>query len=354
MAEEKKKINVYDITIEEENLAKESADPKTPIGKLAQWIDKYNVNLASFLPSKTKHFVKFKLDGVHPAFANAIRRGYVSEYKCLSMICDYTKDITSDDEFLLVDFVSKCIEGIPFQQDKIPELEYMQKNWQISIDVTNETSAKIWVYSRDIKIYDKLKKVEIENMFEGTIRLTQLNTNKFIKAHISLAVGTGETNANKFKPCGYWIYEDLDRGKQHILSYEPSRFQLGYKTYGNFAEPRNLMRSICSDIIQRINKIKEVIETFEDVEYPGNLITDTINVKYMGQYHKYYFVGETIGIANLFRDYLVSECSFTNSDKDHPSNDSVFVKLAAPHPHRLLIKISKKITHDFEFVLSKF
>ena len=46
-----------DLEITEQNLAVESSDPRTPIGKYAKWLLKYNVDLTAFLPKKTKHFV---------------------------------------------------------------------------------------------------------------------------------------------------------------------------------------------------------------------------------------------------------------------------------------------------------
>lgn len=349
-----KKIEVYDISTTEENLTREADDANTPIGQYKTWLTTYGIDLSSFLPKKTKYFVKFKIRNVYPALANALRRGYVSEYKCLSMLCDYKTDIASDDEYILVDYIRKHIEGIPFQQDNLPDLEYMQKNWQISIDIKNELSRRIWVYSRDIHVYDKHEKKEIHGLFEGTIRLTQLNSNKFLHAKITLGVGTGEMNGNAYKPCGQWIYADLDCGKQHILSYEPIHFQLGYQTYGNFKEPFGMIRSICKNLIARVQRIKDIIEEFEDIEHPANQITDIVHVTDMGPYYKYYFNGETITIANLFRDYLINEVHFVNSGKDHPSNDTVFVKINIHFPHKVMIATCKKIIKDIETVFEAF
>lgn len=350
-------VDVTDITIDVEDMMQELGNTKSGISKYTKLAKSMGIDLTEFIPKHKKYYLKFHLRRTNSGLANAIRRGICSEYKCLSMIANYKQDITSDDVYIKVDEVRKHIEAIPFQQDDLPPLEYMQKNWKISLDYTNESSTIKVIHSSDIHIHDSHTKTDIDvgDLFEGMIPIASLKPGRYLKAIITLAVGRGETNGNAFKACGAWNYCDMnaDDGK-HILSYEPNHFSMGYQTYGNCKNPTHIIRCICEDLIARVTKYANVIaefpQTYEDQ------ITDDVQFTNIGSMYKYTFMNENRTITNMFSDYgrAISPEDFNVSGYDHPSQPTSFVKIKHSQPHVIMVDASKKILKDLNIILEFF
>ncbi len=352
-SKEGKHISVSEIKVEHEDMLAEWNDAKSNLHEYEKIAKEFGMSLKPFIPTQVKHNVSFKLHGVPSAFANAIRRELCSEYPCLSMRCDFTK-IIHDDPLVKVDEVRTRVEAVPFQQDDLPSLEYMQDSWVIELDYENTSSIAKWVHSSNITVYDKVKKQKIQGLFGSTNPIVYLNPGRHIKIPLTLAVGRGEADGNAFKPCGMWGYKDLDRKEgKHILEYEARNFAISYQTYGNCKNPFHLIIAGVQDIIARMNMFQNIITSFKD---ETDKIDSSLHFTNEGQHFKYNFVSDTHTITNLYAAYVraIIPGVFVVSGCDHPANKITFVKIAHNKPHAIMLEAGEQIIVDMKIFVSAF
>ena len=147
---------------------------------------------------------------------------------------------------------------------------------------------------------------------------------------------------------------DVD-GKKHILSYEPTRFLIGYQTYGNCKKSNHIITTICKDIKTRVLKFTKIIEEYNKDSLIDH-IGDELHFTNMGDMYKYTFYDETRTIVNLFSDYSrsLSPENFNVPGRDHPSQPTAFVKIIHTQPHLIMLDASKKIIEDLDYLLKFF
>jgi hypothetical protein len=337
-------VVVKDITITEENLMADMKS-KDGLGKYAALAMGLGIDITPFVPKHVKHNVSFGFHGPG-SIASGLRRGLVSECPILSMLNDFTKT-KHDDEHLLVDALQTAIEGIPINQEITG-----YDDWTISLDVRNTLPTKRWILSGEIVVKDGKGKL-VDDLFEKMIPLTQLKPGRFIQTPITLGIGIGNKNGNAFKPCGIVRYKDLNLENKHVLEYEPTDFIIGYQTFGNTDDPLYLIKTVCKDIIRRVEKTQELIR---ELKSNDDVMGDMLQFSKLAHAYKYDFLGETRTVTHMYAQYIALTVSgiFVTCGEEHPLDDSSFVKINHPSSHQIMLDAGEKIIADVKTILDAF
>lgn len=300
-----------------------------------------------------RHKVSFELYETTVEFANTIRKCLLDELSIKSMTFD-DANLSTDDRYILSDFLKKNIESIPISQT--------HNNLKISLHKENHTNDIISVYSHDISIQDaKTKKsVNSKEVFAPNVVIISLQPGKFIDiSNIDVVEGITYTDACKFAAVSAIEYEILDMvplqqmpngetiGASSLVS-NPSHIRMGFTTYGNIT-PKALLAKVFDVLTKRINLILDELKKVSSNSY----FSDKIKVEYKNNMWFIYIDDEFWSIGRLLAKYAYLEDSqipFITAGIIHPNTNKCYLKIKHADPIKVLKNASAQILTDLKII----
>lgn len=344
-------------------ITKESIIESKELLELFQNMKKYDIkNPRSLLPASHWYSVEFKLKNTFAGFANSIRRVLMEEMKvkCLTIT---EKNIQTDDDFILSDFIIKNINLVPINQEL--DNNFMEKN-NVYLYKYNNTNDIIDVMMSDIKISNKKdsKNVDLEKLIpESCIILVRLRPGKFIKLiSFDIEEGYAKNNYAKFTLLDniqyYPIYPDnvvpfdnFTSSGTRSVEVDPTEFFISFTTSGNISVEKTI-NDCSSTLIERLNKAKKKVEKFSSSKQETKYYYDeNFEVIIQDEMYIYKFYQEYLTLANLVTqqcfllDYNISFCVPAVSRFD---NEIAIIKLIHAEPNKLLISSIEICIHNLE------
>jgi len=361
-------VKVANIKIDILNIKKEFDNDKNKDMKLCKKYLKYleddvdnKADIKELLPSSIKHKVSFELLETHPEVSNGIRRCLTSELSIISMTINKFSDIECTDKYILADFIKKQLESIPIIQEYYKEYSKVK----LSLFVQNKTDKNINITSGDLNCSSghDIKKIISSN----NIVLSKLRPDCFIKINnINLVMGKGLIESNKFTVVSNINYKILDvkplletkdttEGKTSLI-VNPTKFRLSYTTYGNFKEPKHIMKLCCDNFI---NRFKIILDELMNVDYSEDqYFSDLIEIETKKNIKIIYIKNEYWTMSNLLSKYCFLETKgnikFICPGIVHPEINTGFIKISHPQYLKVVQNSLKKLIDDFKKIKSSF
>jgi hypothetical protein len=313
-----------------------------------------------------RHKVSFELHETNVELANSIRKCIIDELKIKSMTFDES-DLSSDDRYILSDFIRKNIENIPINQD----IEYFtayKQNISISLYKLNTTTDIINIYSHDIVI-NKIsqdgkitKQLRVEDYFAPNVVIISLHPGKYVKvSNIKITDGFTYENAGKFAsvanieydildvvPLQYNQYED-NVGKSSLVS-NPTKFYISYTTYGNIA-PKGIIK-LCCDTLR--DRLQIIYDELNKVDINKLLYySDILKIELKDDLLYIYITNEFWSIGRLIAKYGYLEDNnipFITAGIIHPSVNKCYLKIKHAQPIELLKNAIKMAILDISII----
>ena len=352
-------LKINNLKIDEISFTKKNNDKN--FNRCLEYAKMINPKYMEFLPINSKYSVSFELTNTTTDFANFIRRSLMDEVVVYSMTVVDT-DIMTDDRFILADYLKKNIELVPFSQN-ITESDI--KDLTISIDIKNTTDDLRTIYTGDIDIYIKSKKVDISKYISTTIALIQLRPSTFLKIdNITISSGQAKYDSGQFLLLSNISYEILDvvpllEGKHETkgessLNSEPAHFRIGYRTHRNIS-PKKVMIKCCNEMIRRFTNIQKELSQINKSEKVH--FSDLIELETKGDVKIFHFKNEYWTVSNVISKYCFmafKDIQFVCSGIVHPSTEESVVKIKHTEPVKIIQTAIKNILIDLNTVLKLF
>lgn len=293
-----------------------------------------------FLPQNTQHKVEFIIKDSCTAFANALRRALIDETEVWSLSCDEFSSFKEYDKYMLSDFFRKQLEAIPISQDA---KDYY--DWEIEIDINNDTSETMPVFSSHIRVTNKKTKKEIDTkkLWEQNIHLAYLQSGYALKvSNIQIKSGQGKIDGNAFSHVSNVLYDVLDCKDSCMVSM-PTSFLLGYDTHKNFDDPFEPIKKTLKYLQTRIEEIKTALPE----KINGVYHSDVFKITTEGDYTTFTIFQDTWTLANLISRYIFDldpEITYITADIEHPDKDVSIIKMN----HSDVIKITQHALQKIE------
>jgi DNA-directed RNA polymerase subunit L len=323
-----------------------------------EYIKLTGADYKKYIPKNPKQRLSFELENINADLANCIRRYLIDELPVYSMNV-MEENIDSDDRYILVDYLRNNIEMIPFQQE-ITDKE--ADGFDISLHIENKTDDTIMVYSRDIQIHDKQKKIlDNADYFTTTIPIVQLKAGKYLTIkNINVVKGVGKTHAAKFALLSNIEYEILDvkplevskfnRTGESSLMSSPKHFAMALTTHRNINVKR-VMPMCCEAIIKTLSGIRSALKPIKETDLV--YFSDIIELETKGDVKLYHLKGEYWTIANIIARYCYLEhpdISFVCSSIVHPLTEESMVKIKHSETLKILDAAIEAIIDDITII----
>lgn len=316
-----------------------------------------------YIPKKSKHNVSFELLDANSDLANCIRRYLIDEMPVYSM--DVTEEnIKTDDKFILADYLKNNVELIPFLQD-INDKECEELT--MSLHVENKTDDVISVYSGDIIILDKQKKIlDNSKYFTTTIPIIKLRPGKKLDINIiNIVAGIAKAHSGKFILLSNVYYEILDvkpiadenkfnKSGESSLNSNPQHFKIEFTTHRNI-NSKTIMPECCKLIIKVIESIHKELSNIKETDIV--YFSDLIELETKGDIKLFHLKGEYWTIANIISKYCYmasKDIPFVCSSIIHPSIEESIVKIRHNESIKILLTALKDIISDMTVIQKSF
>jgi DNA-directed RNA polymerase subunit L len=309
-----------------------------------------------------KHKISFELHDANTELANSIRKCILDELTIKSMTFN-DNDWASDDKYILSDFLKTNLEHIPINQDQNYDsiVIYLYK-----INTTDDT---INIYSHDLVMekHDKNGKIVVlptSDYLAPNIAIIKLQSGKYIKiSNIKIITGLTYENAGKFAAVSATEYEILDviplyqskaefSGNSSLVS-NPSKFKIGYTTYGNISNPKSILMHCCDTLIERIQLIKNELELVNTKELDIAYFSNKMKIEQDKGILLIYIENESWSVGRLISKYCYLEDSnipFVTAGIIHPSVNKCCIKIKHLQPIIILKKAIEKIIIDLTII----
>lgn len=368
-------VKISDIKITEHSYEQQFKQPDADTKKCLELISAKD--LLALLPSTIKYTLRFTLSQANSQLANAIRRCLMNELPTYSMTfnlftdekdqpIDSIKDLSTNDKHIFgkCEVLKKRIEAIPIRQDIHPE------EWTISIDVKNETTDLMDITANHFKIQYNGKIVPSSQLINPHYLLIRIYPKCFLKINnIYIKQGIGQVNANLFRHINN-IYYEIDEppmneastiydqpiqktgaasktkstksaqnnvgrnthsdaqnsdskniyggatqsGQSSMMS-NYSKFIIGYSTYRNHMKATDPIKSACTNLINRLNQIKNEWVKLKDMYQSDNhkighsqsIASDKLQVIKTSDFYTIHIEGEYHTLINAIYYYVYAE-----------------------------------------------
>jgi len=317
-----------------------------------------NPDTASYIPNHPKQTISFELTDANEGLANCIRRYLIDEIPSFSMIVN--EDVITDDRFILMDFIKKNIELIPFKQDLTDPESIV-----ISLNVENKTDEPIDIFAKDFVITQQKKVLDISDYITTTSSFITLKPGKKLEINnITIIKGIGKHDSGKFSPFSNVSYKILDiepvsetkfskTGKSSLNS-SPKHFQISFTTHRN-RDAKKIMPLCCDLITSTITKIaKDLKNIKEDMKI---YFSDLITLETKGEVKFFHFKGEYWTISNLISRYCYicdNNIPFVCSSVNHPLTEESTVEIRHGESIEVLNAALKLILSDIDVIKKAF
>lgn len=360
-------VKVLDISTKEHLFITQFKNPDADTKKCLELLSAKE--LLSVLPANPEYTIRFTLDDANSQIANALRRVLVDEIPTYAMTfnlmlnennkpADFINCLRTDDKFIFgkCDNLLKRIEAIRIKQNINPT------DWKISLEIKNDTTELIDIYSSHFKIIYKGKQVNVEQLMHPTYILMRLRPHKFLKINnIRIVQGLSMDDANKFKYLANVHYDIFEKPFEKIngkfvgrscMESDYKKFFIGYTTYRNIIRPYEPIKNACQILIDRINVI-----LVEWNKIKKNEPSDRISKYQIGEIHVISINGESYTMANLLYYYIYMELpsiDFATGGIKHIEKNISIIKIKHKNYWDILSNASKKIIKDLEIIDKSF
>lgn len=264
------------------------------------------------LPVRPRYRVSFNIAG-NVSVANAIRRIIIGELSIL--VLDFELHDCHTDGTVTNDWLKNRLRLIPISQ----EYEHLTAE----IDMRNNTTNLLTVYSSDIKFKTNDKPIESNSVCDTSFRIIVLEKGNSIKINnITTARRYGFESDGESTCAVNIIYKPIDSKHNDT----PNMHYMQYDTIGNF-EGTELLNTVCNNIIERLTVIARFIKDKKTTTYMENynlILSDMNSLVIRGESHT---VGGIITNYAYIADPTISHISYIEI---HPS-DRV-IKIRWKHP----------------------
>jgi len=359
-------VKVINISIQEHTFISQFKKPDAATKQCLKLLSEKQ--LLQTLPNKSKYIVRFTLDQTNSSLAGALRRVLVDEIPTYAMgfnlminekgdRADFISDLRTDDKYIFgkCDSLLKRIEAIRIQQNIDPN------EWQISLNVINNTTELMDIYSSHFNVLHKGKAVDVSKLMFPNYILTRLRPQKHLTiTNIRIDRGLSSINSNKFKYLANTYYE-IDttplskiNGKftgRSCMESDYTKFFMGYATYRNISAYEPIKRA-CEVLTVRLmnihtewNKIKK------------NEPSDKINKYQIGEIHVIEISDESYTMANLLFYYIYKEMpsiEFATGGIKHIEKNIAVIKIKHNNYWDLFNNAVNRIIDDLKIIANSF
>lgn len=264
----------------------------------------------------TQSYISVKLTDISTAVVNALRRVLICEvqgYMLTTPPEGFNKSLTTD-VFMLPQFVNNRISSIRLKPLISPEII---NNLKMKIDVSNDTSSVMYIYSGDMQIVEGTL---TEPIFNPTIKLAFLQPGKRLVVddiHISSGFGR-DFGLYNVACCGSYTHLDLEQYteeeqkkgmaidvsgyKQSCMISNPRRHLLKFilpATSPNLLEIKTVLIEACLNIKERLRMILSAINsTSNSIKYTIISLENDLTEGIL------YIPGETYTIGELIKRFV--------------------------------------------------
>lgn len=299
-------------------------------------------NPLDLLSSIPKFSFKMTIENTNHAFANMIRVYLLTGRSVPSItITEYS----TDDPYLILDPIRQNIELMPIKQD------YDYKGIKITLNVANKTTEAINIYSKDLEFYRGDKKIDTSKIFAPYTVIALLNPGKKINAECKIEYGTGRENIGRFQGVTRILYKQLDELDKNTLVSNPSKYTLGFETYGD-EDPKWILqetkRAITDDFDQITKLLKDVKSDNIITHINTKLKVSTIGSSETEKWYEFLFEETRGNITMCIAKYcyiLDSSISVNAGDK-HLLNKTAVLNISCKNPLKIINDAIKKIIED--------
>ncbi len=275
-------------------------------------------SLINMIPPITNKLVVVEITDANYPIVNAIRRTIIAEMPVKYLTASLT-EISSDDPYIIKDFMHKQLEMIPVSQSIAADSIF-------SIKVENNTDFPLDVLSNDIKLNGVTTSKDIVPM----IPLCNINSGKsFSINNIHVATSYGFDNSRiTFGKVGYEIL-DQDFSVSSLQS-SPTKFRIPME-FSGFVDPLDVFGKA----------IKCLIERLDAIDYSKSIVEFDV--------YKLSIINETHSIGGLLSWYIyhleqsIDYCSYRIL---HPSKRECVLDVRHPSAEELCKKAVIKIKKD--------
>jgi hypothetical protein len=282
-------IEIKDFTIKDQSIKPPANNPE--LKKILELMPAGSFDL---LPKSRRETLSVVFKNTFSGFVNGLRRALVEELPVSCLDID-EKNISTDDEFILLDVLMKNINLLPIKQD-IDDLP------AAVLDVRNETLEILDVYASDIKPAGFIP--------DSNIVIARLRPGKSL--HMSkfyIARGYGMHDAGRFslldnvkyKPLDITPYDgDTDTGTRSTEK-DCHEFALSFTTAGN-CSALYVLRLCCDELTTRLERCLKKVEAYGGT---GSFTSDNFEVAVNADLYTYKFHNEYITLS-----YMIAQRCF--------------------------------------------
>lgn len=293
------------------------------------------------LPTFTKLGLQFQLLDSNEAFANAIRVVFNDEL-LVKYLDGSIFEINTNDKYLLPDNILERIALIPLKQNTNINKKY-------KINITNNTTDIIKVYSKEIKSLDSSTSID----FNPNILLCTLRPNKHLIIN-NIKINEDHGFQNHIFSLGSFQYEIINTDfKTLSLNTNSSDFQLELINNGNI-ELDDLVNKIYDNLYVRLKKIQTDINAYQLENHSSDIskiLTDVFIIKNADSNDLYeiHLVHEYNNIGNLLTKYIYdldNNIELINYKLEHPLRHKVIINIKHSQYKKLINNAIENIIKD--------
>ena len=364
-------MEITDVKIDKQTNDEKKLEPYIKLMK------KYGVsNPIKLLPRAPRYHVSFKLKNTCSSMANAVRRVFIEELrtKCLHF---EDNDLTTNDEFILVDVMQKNIQLLPIEQEG---KNYAGKS--ISLYKYNDTNDIIDVKASDMSISEKSSKsksgknkesqpnkstMRIEELIpDPNITIIRLRPGKFIKiTDMQFLEGYAKDDAGKFSLLdnvtydilGVTPYDSFKHTGKRSIEYDPEQFAISFTTCGNIT-PKEVINRLSETLIDKLIRAKKYIQDYAKSDQTSNYYyTEGFEATISDEVVSYKFYGEYITLSNMLaqRCYLLDRTIlFCAPTVERLDNEIAIVRLKHADTNKLLLSAIDECIKDVNTISKQF
>jgi len=296
----------------------------------------------NLIPNFNHNNLSFNIYNTKSSFVNAIRRCIIDELYIKTLYYDIV-EFSSDDKFLLSDFIQNRIQLLSIKQDILQEKKF-------SLNVYNNTTKIIPIKSNSIINQDD-KDTTI--YFNQNIKLCDLKPNKSLNIN-NIMIKSEYGYNNNIYSIGKASFEviNLDMDKNQSLNTDASDFTFYVYSNGNI-HPNEILIKTVETLTERLDNINNLIKSYNEDE----LNNDEMIINKNEKISSYYIKNEYHTLGNLLIDYMYELDTTTkllNYNNDHPSKNEITIKTDNPDSDNLFYQAISNIKTDLQFIKNTF
>lgn len=281
-------------------------------------------NVHKLLPKSVPVELYFELHNTTTELANSIRRAY-KELNVFKLTIE--GEFFTDDEFIILEHLKKRIGLIPIRQIK---------GMKFSIDMYNNTDTIIPVFS--YMLVNSLKNNTEELMAPG-INITDLRPGKTLKMNLGVISGSNDAS---FSFPGNIQYAAINPPKSS-MEKDCTSYSITIPRQ-KYIDPINIVKMIMENLINRLNKINEIVKNNKE-----NFYSSEMEITYGENKGTFKIRNETYTIGNLITKYgfmTDKEIKNIHCIKPHPSSKEIIIEIYHKNPQKIIVDAIENVKKE--------